>query len=108
MLSVRANPDDWAFYINKLACYQISITLYVQFSVRKCQSTSSPPSLLRGSLREINFKLTQLISLAYFSFLLNAGNGYSDFVEHCAFVEHSDANERLLLFPVQPLDRLEP
>ena len=39
--------------------------------------------------------------------MLNAGNSYSDFVEHCAFVEHSDANERLLLFPVQPLDRLE-
>ena len=30
MLSVRAHPNDWAFCINKLACYQTSITLYGQ------------------------------------------------------------------------------
>ena len=39
MLLVRAHPDYWAFYINKLACYQIGVTLYVQ---RALESASLP------------------------------------------------------------------
>ena len=79
----------------------------------KCHSTSSPPSLLRGSLHEINFKYTkkngtksQLISLAYSFFLLDVGNGNGYSVQHCVFVEHSVEIESLLSFPVQLLDHL--
>ena len=39
MLLVRAHPDYWALYINKLACYQIGVTLYVQ---RALESASLP------------------------------------------------------------------
>ena len=42
MLSVRAHPNDWAFYINKLACYQISITLYVQLVLESASLPQLP------------------------------------------------------------------
>ena len=43
MLSVRAHPNDWAFCINKLACYQISITLYGQLVLESASLPHLPP-----------------------------------------------------------------
>ena len=43
MLSVRAHPDDWDFCINKLACYQISITLMYNLVL---ESASLPQYLI--------------------------------------------------------------
>ena len=43
MLLVRAHPDYWAFYINKLACYQIGVTLYVQRALESASLPHLPP-----------------------------------------------------------------
>ena len=42
MLSVRAHPDYWAFYVNKLACYQIGVTLYVHTALESASLPQLP------------------------------------------------------------------
>ena len=49
MLSVRAHPNDWAFYVNKLARYQIGVMLYMHLVLESASLPHLPP-FIKGLL----------------------------------------------------------